>query len=95
MGRGLALSFLLCVSEASGFTTRWAAASSRGRVVVKTFVTEVWLAQDLLDLAAASAGGTVGVMGTVLALEMKKKEVMKRSEVRRNLARTQMCQEIV
>jgi len=45
-------------------------------------MTEAWIAQDILDLAAASAGGTMGVMGTVLALELKKTEVMKRSEVR-------------
>ena len=67
-------------------TTGWNPASSpRSRVHVKRSMTEAWIAQDILDLAAASAGGTMGVMGTVLALELKKTEVMKRSEVRRNL----------
>ncbi len=33
-----------------------------------------------MDLAAASAGGTIGIVGTLAALEMKKKDVKEKAE---------------
>ena len=38
-----------------------------------------WVAQDMLDAAAAVGGGSIGVLGTLLALELKKREVKARS----------------
>jgi hypothetical protein len=37
--------------------------------------------QDLLDISAGVIGGSIGVMGTLAALEVKKNEVRERAQV--------------
>jgi len=39
------------------------------------------IAQDILDATSAIGGGTIGVVGTIVALELKKREIKKKAEV--------------
>eukprot|EP00622_Pseudochattonella_farcimen_P002598 FR737563.1.p1 GENE.FR737563.1~~FR737563.1.p1 ORF type:complete len:156 (-),score=13.72 FR737563.1:136-603(-) len=48
--------------------------------VIRQFYLDTEIVQDMLDVTAGFAGGSIGVMGTLTAFEIKKQEMKKRSQ---------------
>mmetsp|Transcript_29631 Transcript_29631/g.60554 ORF Transcript_29631/g.60554 Transcript_29631/m.60554 type:complete len:158 (-) Transcript_29631:247-720(-) len=74
------LTIFFTLKLAVTFSPRTTRSSPRARIVVEAgdFATQV--AQDVMDLTSAFGGGTIGVVGTLATLQMKKREVKQRSQ---------------
>mmetsp|Transcript_4796 Transcript_4796/g.11278 ORF Transcript_4796/g.11278 Transcript_4796/m.11278 type:complete len:155 (-) Transcript_4796:276-740(-) len=66
------------LAHVCGFTKQVSPRVRKHQTVAKQV--DQWIAQDILDATSAIGGGTIGVVGTIVALELKKREIKKKAE---------------